>query len=252
MSVVAEPAGPPALPPARLSPIERTIRVFARPSAAWDDLKERGQWWFPLLLGLAVFVVMQVVSFDSVTLPMMQSQWEQAISQGNMTSEQAAQAEQGMSSGPGRAFMHAVQGVFFPITLLLQALVVWFGAGFVLGTGLRFRQAFDVVCWSNLIKIPELILFFVLAIQRGSIQGVHLGLGALVPESESPNKLLVGLTTFLDSIGPFAVWWGVVLILGVAALTGAPRRNLAWVLVALYLAFSVLIAAVSAIFNPGA
>lgn len=250
MSVVAEPAGPAESPP-RLSPIERTIRIFARPSAAWDDLRDRGQWWFPLLVGLVLFVTFQAVSFDSVTMPMMRQQWEQAVSQGRMDPAQVDVAERSMSGPVARVVMHAFQAISWPLILLFQALILWFGAGFVLGTSLRFRQAFDVICWSTLVKIPELILFFVLAIQRGTIQGVHLGLGVLVPESETPNKLLIGLTTFLDSLGPFTVWWAVVVILGVGVLTGAPRRNLAWVLVSLYLAFVVLISAASAFFNPG-
>jgi hypothetical protein len=252
MSVAAEPAGPTATPPARLSPLQRTVRIFARPSAAWDDLKERGQWLFPLLIGVAVFVTLQVVSFDYVTLPMMRDQWDQAVSQGRMESSQVDQAERAMSGPVGRGTMHTVQGLTWPAILMLQALVLWFGAGFVLGTSLKYRQAFDVICWSTLVKLPELILFFVLAIQRGSVQGVHLGLGVLVPEPETPSKVLTGLATFLDSLGPFNIWWGVVVILGVGALTGAPRRNLAWVLIALYLAFSVLLAAVSAFFSPGA
>lgn len=250
MTVVAEPAGP-AAEPVRLSPLERTARIFAKPSAAWDDLKERGQWWFPLLAGAAAFVLMQVLAFDSVTLPMMSEQWEQAIAEGKMSAAQAEQAATGMSSTAGRAFMHTTQGILYAIILVLQALVVWFGAGFVLGTSLRFRQSFDVVCWSSLVKVPELILFFLLAMQQGSVRNVHLGLGVLVPEPETPSKLLAGLTTFLDSLGPFSVWWGVVVILGVGALTGAPRRNLAWVLVSLYLALAVFIAAVSAFFNSG-
>lgn len=251
MTVVAEPAGP-AESPQRLSPIQRTIRIFAKPSAAWDDLKERGQWWFPLLVGLVLFVGLQVYSFESVSLPMMRQQWDQAVSQGRMEPAQVDAAERSMTQPVTRVVVHAFQAISWPVILLFQALVLWFGAGFVLGTSLKFRQAFDVICWSTLVKVPELILFFVLAIQRGSIQGVHLGLGVLVPESETPNKLLIGLTTFLDSLGPFTVWWAVVVILGVGVLTGAPRRNLAWVLVSLYLALVVLISAASAFFSPGA
>lgn len=251
MSVVAEPAGPAESPP-RLSPIERTIRIFAKPSAAWDDLKERGQWWFPLLLGLVLWVVLQGVAFDHVTVPMMLDQWSNAVANGRMEPEQAQRMEQFFTENPAaRWIVLAQQTIVWPIAVLFQALIVWFGAGFVLGTRFKFRQALDVTTWSGLIKIPQLILFFVLAFQRQTFQGVHLGLGMLVPEAETPGKLQVGLTAFLDFVGPFEVWWGIVLILGVSALTGAPRRNVAWVLVSLYLAFGVLFAAANAFFNPG-
>ena len=121
----------------------------------------------------------------------------------------------------------------------------------MLGTRFRYRQALDVVWWSGLVKIPSTILFFLLAWQRESFKGVHLGLGALMPESDTPTKLQAGLGSFLDSIGPFEAWWLLVVILGAAALSGAPRRSIAWVFVALYLALGVFFAAVGAMFSPG-
>ena len=242
-----------AVAPARLSPIERSRRIFMRPSAAWDDLKDRGQWLFPLLLGLGVWLLLQALAFDSVTVPMMLDQWSTMVANGRMDATQAQSMEQFFTGNPAaRWIVLAQQGIVWPILVLLQALVVWFGAGFVLGTKFRFRQAFDVVCWSGLVKIPELLLFFLIAWRRGTFQGVHLGLGVLIPEAETPSKLQIGLTTFLDFVGPFEVWWAAVAVLGVAAISGAPRRNVAWVLVALYLAFGVFLAAVNAFFNPGA
>ena len=252
MTVVAEPAGP-AAQPARLSPLERTVRIFARPATAWDDLRDRGQWLFPFLVGLVLWVGLQALAFDPVTVPMMLDQWETAVANGRMEPAQAQQMEQFFTTNPvARWVVLGQQAIVYPILALLQTLIVWFGAGFVLGTKFRFRQAFDVMCWSGMVKIPQLILFFVLAFQRQSFQGVHLGLGVLVPEAETPSRLQTGLTAFLDFLGPFEAWWGYVAILGVSTLTGAPRRNVAWVLIALYLAFGVFIAAVSAFFNPGA
>src|SRR5262249_6303680 len=86
---------------------------------------------------------------------------------------------------------------------------------------------------------------------RRSFEGLHLGLGVLLPEPDTPNKLHKGLTVFLDAISPFAAWYLAVVILGTAALSGAPRRNVAWVLVTLYLAFVVFSAAIAALFSPG-
>jgi hypothetical protein len=253
MTVVAEPAGPATPSPARLSPFQRTGRIFARPTAAWDDLKERGQWLFPLMIAILVWVVLQTLVFEPVTLPTMLEQWSHAVEEGRMEPAQAAKAEEFFTGNPAARWTVIVpQVIVFPIVMLIQALVVWFGAGFVLGTPFRFRHAFDVVCWTGLVKIPETILFYALAWQQGSVRSVHLGLGLLVPESESPGKLLTGLTTFLDFIGPFSAWWIVVGVLGVSVLSGAPRRNVAWVMIAMYLAFGVLLAAVNAFFNPGA
>ena len=241
----------PALAPARLSPIARAGRIFARPATAWDDLGERGQWAPPLLAGLVLWVGLQALAFHPITVPMMLDAWSDAVASGRMEQAQMDQMTAFFTGPAALWIVVAQQAILWPVLALLTALVVWFGGGFVLGTKLRFRQAFDVVCWAGIVKWPSIFLFFALAWQKQSFKGVHLGLGALIPEGETPNKLRTGLTMFLDAIGPFEAWWLAVGIIGVAAIARAPRRNVAWVMTALYLAFSAFVAAVNALFNPG-
>ena len=237
--------------PAQISPVTRMVRVFVRPADAWEGLRERGQWLFPLLVGLVLWVGLQAAAFDRVTVPMMFDQWSNAVANGQMEPTQEAELTKFFLSPAARWIVLGQQTLVWPILLMLQALVVWFATGFVLGSSMRFRQAFDVVCWSGLVKIPALLLFFALAFSRETFVGIHLGLGVLVPEPETPSKLLTGLTTFLDFIGPFEAWWAAVAVLGASAISGAPRRSVAWVLVALYLALGAFLAAVSAFFSSG-
>ena len=248
----AEPTVPVLSPPVRLSPIARAVRVFARPATAWDDLVERGQWLPPLLASLVLWAGLQALCFDHVTVPMMQDAWNDAVSAGRMEQAQMDKMMAFFSGPTARWIVVGQQAIFWPILTLLVALVVWFGGGFVLGTKLRYRQALDVVCWSGLVSWPAIVLTFALAWQRQTFKGIHLGLGALIPEGETPDKLRTGITMFLDFFAPFEAWRIAVAVIGVAALTGAPRRNVAWVLVALYLAFGAFLAAVNALFNPGA
>lgn len=250
---IAEPHEPQTPVPVRLSPFQRAVRVFASPASAWDDLAERGQWAIPLLAGIALWVGLQAVAFQHVTVPMLLNSWSDAVASGRMDAAQMERMSSFFTDNPAAMWIIlAQQAIVWPILSLLTALVVWFGGGFVLGTKLRYRQALDVVCWAGIVKWPALVITFALAWQKQTFKGVHLGLGALVPEAETPSKLQVGLTTFLDFIGPFEAWWAAVAVIGVSALTGAPRRNVAWVLVALYLAFGAFLAAVAALFNPGA
>jgi hypothetical protein len=236
----------------RLSPLARTARIFTGPAGAWVGLREQSAWGFPLLLGLALWVVLQLVAYDRVTVPTMLDQWAEAVENGRLEAAQEQQLGRFFTESPAaRWIVVGQQALAWPILALLQALVLWFGIGFVLGTKLRFGAAMDVVCWSGLVKLPQLLLFFGLAFARQSYVGVHLGLGVLIPEGDAPNKLLSGLRTFLDLIGPFEAWWLFVAVLGAAALSGAPRRSVAWVVVALYLALGAFLAAVGAYFGSG-
>lgn len=252
MSIV-EPHEPVSIAPPRLSPFTRAARIIVRPAAAWADLAERGQVWPPLLVGMALLVGLMALSFQHTMLPTMLDEWSNAVASGRMEQSAMDQMAAVFTDKPGAMWYVIVpQAAFYLLFTLLTALVVWFGAGFVLGTKFRYSQAMNVVCWAGIVRWPALFLTFALAWQRQTFKGVHLGLGALLPEADSPSKLQVGLSTFLDALGPFEAWWVAVVVIGVAALSGAPRRNVAWVLVALYLAFGAFIAAVKAFFIPGA
>lgn len=252
---MTEPLAAAAAPaaPTRLSPIERAVRVFVRPQDAWEGLAERGQWWFPLLLTLLLGSVLLLAVYERSLVPMLENQWSEQVANGRMQPEAVSQARQFMVGSPaGRIAVVVQQIVMGTVFVLLQALLVWFGTGFVLGTRMRFRPALEVVLWGGLVKIPQVLLFFAMAYSRETLEGIHLGLGILVPEPDTPSKLITGLQSFLDLFGPFEAWWVAVAVLGASRLSGAPRRSVAWVLVAIYLAVGTLFAAVAAFLTPSA
>ncbi len=82
------------------------------------------------------------------------------------------------------------------------------------------------------------------------MKGVHVGFGLLLPEPETPRRILVFLGALLDALGPLSVWYVTVMIIGAAAVSGAPRKQVAWVLGGLYLALVLVFASLGAMFSP--
>ncbi len=249
---IAEPMSPaPSSAPA-LSPFTRMLRIFSRPSEAWVGLSERGQWWFPLLIMIVLEVALSATTFRRVLLPDMFEKWEQQVANGQMQASQLDSMQAFFTDSPAAlAWILGSIVIVIPLFMLLQALVLWFGAGFVLGARFRFSQGLTVVSWASLVNLPASFIRYGYGWARESFEGLHLGLGVLVPEPETHTKLYTGLTVFLDAISPFAAWYLAVLVLGTAALAGAPRRSVAWVLVTLYLAFVAFSAAVAAFTSSG-
>lgn len=159
--------------------------------------------------------------------------------------------EQGMRGPAGIAMMALPQVVAWPVTVLLLAAGIAFGVSFILGSKLPFGQAFAIMSWSSLVMLPASLLFAVLAWAKETMQGIHLGLGLLVPMSEPPAKWQVGVASFLDTFGPFEAWCLAVVVMGVHALTGVQRKSAAWVLGGLFLALRAVMAALGALFGPG-
>jgi hypothetical protein len=244
------PASPPAGP--TLSPLQRAIAVFVRPAEAWTGLVDRVQWWFPMIVALLVSVLSAAVLHQRAIVPMMMETWDRQVASGQLDPAQLDRMEQFFTSPTGTAIIVGQQAIAVPLMMLAIALVVWFAVAFILGTRFRYRLALEVVSWSSLITIPTTILVTALGWMKQNMRGVHVGFGILLPEADPPSKLLTALGVILDALGPLSIWYLVVGILGAAALSGAPRRSVAWTMGALYAVLLLLFAGLAALFVPAA
>jgi len=234
-----------------LSLFGRFVAIFARPARAWGGLHERKQWWFPLLLVSVLQVVLWLALYERAYLPMYYEQLDAQVASGAIDGAGAARAEQIMESpvmGPIVSAMASVANVAVTFAL---ALLVWFGVGFILGFKFRYRLALEVVCWSALVWLPQQLAFFALAWSQQTMKGIHFGFAAFLPEADPPARWHSMLTVLLDAFGPFNIWYVVVAVLGCSALSGAPRRSVAWVLGGLAVGLVVVSALVAGWMAPG-
>ncbi len=215
----------------------RAIRVFVRPAAAWAGLESRAAWWFPMLLVALVTSATMLAVYDKAYLPMMTEGIERQAADGQMTQQQLERTEAFFSGPVGKAINVGFQIVGVVILTLFTALVVWLGGAFILGReGFGYRRALEVAAWSGLVTLPGFLLHNVLAFTRElPIREVHVGFGALLTEPDTPTKASTFLAGLLDGVGPLSAWFVVVASLGLAALSGAPRKPAATVMAILYL-----------------
>lgn len=237
-------------PSKRLSLLQRAVAIFTRPSQAWTGLQTQVQWWFPLLLFLAINVTGALLLHERALIPMLSDTWDQQVANGNMTPDRVDKMLEFMRSPMGITFAVGQQVVVIAVITFVTALVIWFGIGFLLGTRFSYRLSLEVAAWAGLVNVPAQLLAFGLAWYRQTYKGLHVGFGALLPEADTPSKLMSGLGVLLDAIGPFSIWFLVVGIIGASTLSGAPRRSASWTLGLLYGALWVFVAALAAFFTP--
>lgn len=230
---------------------QRMVAIFTSPSNAWGGLRQRAQWWFPILVVLLVTAVSTLLVYDQAIVPMMVEQWETMVESGRMSPEGLEGAQRFMTGPVGKVVTIVQQVIVLFLVQLLVAFLIWFGCGFVLGSKIGFRLALEVAAWSSLVTIPNGILTSFLGAARGSLQGVHTGFGILVA-SDEPSRLMTGLGVFLDALGPFSIWYVAVAVIGASTLSGAPRSRVAWVLGAIYLTLAILMAVGAAMTAPNA
>lgn len=234
-----------------LSVIQRAVAIFSRPTAAWGGLSTRAQFWFPLILMTVLNMCFTAALWERAILPTQMAAMEQRVADGKMPPESLDRAEAMMRSPAGMALAVIPWLILSPVINLFVALIIMLGVGFLLGGKLPYRQALEVATWPALVNIPALLVTAVLAWSRETMEGVHLSLAALLPQSDEPSTPMRILTGVLDGLGPFAIWWIVVTIIGAAALSGVARKRVAWALGSVYVALLVFFAALGAIMRRG-
>jgi Yip1-like protein len=246
----SESHAPPAAPMAAsssLSPLERAIAIFVRPAAAWEGLTERAQWWIPFLTMLIALLVGSGLTFQRAQLPMILDSMQEKVASGDLPPEQVQKIEEFYTSPAGMALMLGSAGIFVAAIPFVVALLIWFAVGFVLGAPLRFRLALEVSAWSSLVTLPAAALQFILGWIQQDMRSVHVGFGVLLPQAGPDDRMLRAVGMFLDWIGPFGIWHVVVAVLGAAALSGAPRKSVAWALGTLYVVCGLVGAGLTAL-----
>ncbi len=226
---------PEPTPGPSLSPLQRLVAIYARPASAWSGLRERAQFWFPMLIFAIANTVIMGAIYRRAFLPLITAQWESKVESGEMPAESYDRMVEMMSGPAGLGFFTVQQFIMSIVLLLGLALAIWFGMSFVLGHKMKYRWALEVAAWSSLISLPGVLLTGILAWVKEDFQAAHVGFGILLPPSETPSRLMTGLGVFLDGIGPLAIWYVAVLAIGASVMSGAPRKSSAWVIGGLYL-----------------
>ncbi len=249
-SPLAPDVAQPQAPEPTLGLGQRAVAVFIRPGEAWTGLRQQVQWWFPMLL-LAVFAALVGAALQHrALLPMLTDAWQDQVAIGNMQADQAQHMEEYFSGPMGMVWTVGQQLVFVPVITAIMGLLIWFGAGFILGRSMTYRLSLEVASWAGLITIPLQALTFVVAWARETMKGVHVGFGLLLPETDTPTRFGLFLGGVLDAFGPLSLWYLAVLVLGTAALSGAPRKQIALVIGGLYFVAMFLLVGLGAMFAP--
>ena len=225
--------------------MKRTLRIlgniFGAPSEAFTALKEQPSWFSGFII-IAVVSIGIACSEQMVYTKMLESGMD------------AAQIQQGQAMAK---LFSSIGLLLTPLPLLIKWLI--FAGLFYLGVqllgsskALTFKSMFAAVVYSELILVfstlinAALLLCFkdISEVQKPidlqMIPGLHLLFG--------DHPLGVLKLTLLSQVTPFAIWYLIVLSLGVAIVADLKRKRVEWLVVLVWLVDIGFRIAVSAFF----
>ena len=228
----------------------RTLKILAniigKPSAAFQALKDQADWFKAFII-----IALVTIGIAWAVLPFSQQVEHTKMLESSLD---APHIEQNQTTVERLSFLPLL---FTPFSLFLKCLVsagiLYFGSQF-LGSqqALKFKSMFAVTVHTELILVlshlinAALLLYFkdINDVQKPidlqMIPGLHVLFG--------DHPLGVLKLTLLSQVTPFAIWYLIVLSLGIAIVADLKRKRVEWLVVLVWLADIGFRIAVSAFF----
>jgi Yip1-like protein len=219
MADTTDPAGPPA----DLGPMQalgRVARVFTSPRRLWEELRDRPNWAFPLLLSMVVSFLLAAALFSR---PEGRESLQKALAAapGNLGELEKVQLLKAMEVA---VWIGAVAGV--AVGNLFLAMLLWGTSSLAEGRA-RFRSVFSFQLHAQMVTVlPQILGLWILIAHRGgelkgSDQTLPFTLARFLPETKSPGFL----QALAASIDPFTLWYWALVLAGLPVIAQIPRKK---------------------------
>jgi len=207
------------------------VNIIIEPGKAFEHIKEKDDWWIPLILAVVIGWV-----FTAVTAPAVARLTAQKMA------EMGADVEL-------PKFMGMVAYISVPIgtmtAWLIAAVMFWFLGNFF-GADWDFTKALDLYAYSYVIQALRSVLSIIILLLRGipnimTFKDLNVATGLNL--FFSPENLR--LYTLFSKIEVFTIWQYVLIAYGISEITGISKKKAAWISVIVYLitlGFSVILA----------
>lgn len=200
------------------SVFERLVGVFVSPGATFADIARKPDFIAPLIVGiLATMAVIETMLARIGVERIVRQSLEQSGRASNMSPEQTQQAMEQGAKFTG-IFMHLTGLLAAPIVLLIVAGLGLLIMNAIFGSQLKFKTAFSVACYANLVSVLGAVIALVMILladpeQFNAQNPVPTNPGFFLNPRETSKPLL----SLLSSLDIFTIWFMALLGIGFSA-----------------------------------
>ena len=211
---------------------EKSIKLFSKPSLVFSELKEKPDWWFPLM----VITIITIISVLSTTDLQIQAQRDfinnsEIIPEGQKTDMLDELDKQGVVNSKIVPAIGGAVSVCLSSVIIAGGLI--FFGNFIYGGQTAFKQIFSLVCWVGLINLPELVIKVPFMVIKGTLQ-IPSSPAIFMISGESKSLLY----NVLDVFDVFAIWKIILFATGFAIIYNFNMKKSYIAIIILYLTYS--------------
>jgi hypothetical protein len=195
--------------------LQRLVGVFVSPGATFADVARKPDFIAPLIVSiLATMAVFETMLGRIGAERIVRQSLEQSGRASNMSPEQLQQALEQGAKFTG-IFMHVTGLLASPIVLLVVAGLGLLIMNAIFGSRLKFKTAFSVTCYANLVSVLGAIIALVMILLADPEQ---LNAQNPVPTNPgfffNPRETSKPLLSLLTSLDVFTIWFMALLGIG--------------------------------------
>ncbi len=195
--------------------LQRLVGVFVSPGATFADVARKPDFIAPLIVSiLATMAVFETMLGRIGAERIVRQSLEQSGRASNMSPEQLQQALEQGAKFTG-IFMHVTGLLASPIVLLVVAGLGLLIMNAIFGSRLKFKTAFSVTCYANLVSVLGAIIALAMILLADPEQ---LNAQNPVPTNPgfffNPRETSKPLLSLLTSLDVFTIWFMALLGIG--------------------------------------
>ena len=216
----------------KMTLLNKSLNVFTKPSAAFADIKEHSDWWFPFMVMIIATIITALSTVDiQIRAQRDFINTSEMIPESKKVEMLDAMDNQGAMNRLVTPAIGGVLSVGMSYLVIAGALMLF--GNFVYGGQATFKQIFALVSWGGLIGLPELIVKLPMMLINRTLQ-VATSPAIFFSSSES-KKLLYNV---LDVFDVFTIWKIIVFSIGFAIIYKFSMKKSYTAVIVLYVIYA--------------
>jgi hypothetical protein len=229
--------------PQRMNFISKAVGIFTNPKTAFENIQQKSEIWFPIVLMLAITVISVLMTTD------LQKQVQRDFINNSEIIPEDRKVDmldnldkQGAVNEKIVPALSGAVGIFLYYAVIAAAFLLF--GNFIYGGDSTFKKMFSLAAWGSLIGVLESIIKIPLMLWKGTVK-VFISPAVVMDVADSGTVFF----KILDAFDIFAIWKIIVFSIGFSVFYKISREKSYTAVISLYVLYLIISIGLSQLFK---